>query len=55
MSGNPGFKMSEAIHLGVDTTLAPTNVSAPPPQNLCPGCFSLLLQTPLGQGPGDRP
>lgn len=24
--------MSEAIHSGADTTLAPTNVSAPPPQ-----------------------
>lgn len=47
MSGNLGFKMSEAIHSGADTTLAPTNVSARPPW-----CFNLLCRPLLVRAQG---
>lgn len=57
MSGNLGFKISEANHSGADTTLAPTNVSAPPTpaSNLCPGCFSLLCRPLLVRAQGTDP
>lgn len=42
----PGFKMSEAIHSGADTTLAPTNVSAPPPLKSVPWVLQPTMQTP---------
>ena len=47
MSGNLGFKMSEAIHSGADTTLAPTKVSARPPW-----CFNLLCRPLLVRAQG---
>ena len=55
MSGNPGFKMSEAIHLGVDTTLAPTNVSAPPPQICALGASAYYCRPLLVRAQGTDP
>lgn len=49
MSRNLGFQMSEAIHSGADTTLAPTNVSAPP--QICALSASAYYADPSWSGP----
>lgn len=50
MSGNLGFKVSQGIHSGADTTLAPTNMSAPPLKSV-PLDASAYYADPSWSGP----